>query len=405
MNDERKLGAFSLFNLWAGAAISLAEVMTGSLIAPLGIKKGIIVILLGHLVGCLILASVGLIGFKEKKPSLVSSRMSLGKYGSYIISIFNIIQLIGWTAIMLIQCTKSVETITGSVFGGKTFTILAIITGLIVLIWALYADKGINIINNIAVVLLLILCFVMLGAIFKGGQAKSAIDNISVGAALEFSIVMPLSWVPLISDYTMAAKSSKGTIFGSFFGYFIGSSFMFIIGLVSAAYAGASDPISVLTKLQMGWPALLIVILATVTTTFMDVYSAVMSALNISDRFPKKMLIIAFSILGIILALVFPEGQYENFLYMIGSLFAPVFSVIIIDYFIYKADRAGKLINIAGILSAAVGTAAYYLVGKYDLMIGSTIPSMIITGVIYILAVKISSLIKMGDEHYVKQNS
>lgn len=405
MNDERKLGVFSLFNLWAGAAISIAEVMTGSLIAPLGIKKGIIMILLGHLVGCLLLAATGLIGFREKKPSLVSSRISLGRYGSYLISIFNIVQLIGWTAIMLIQCTKSVQTITGSVFGEYTFAILAGITGLIVLIWALYADKGISLINNIAVVLLFILCLVMLGAIFRGGQAKFVSSNMSAGAALEFSIVMPLSWVPLISDYTMAAKSQKGSFWGSFLGYFLGSSFMYIIGLVSSAYAGTSDPISVLNRLHMGYPAILIVILATVTTTFMDVYSAVMSTLNLTDKLSKKKLIIVFSILGIMLALIFPMEQYENFLYMISSLFAPVFSVIIIDYFIYKADRSGGVINIAGIASALLGTAAYYIVGKYNLPIGSTIPSVIITGVIYIILRRISSLIKNGDGDYVKQNS
>jgi len=405
MIDGRKIGGFSLFSLWIGAAISLAEIMTGGLIAPLGIKKGIIVILAGHLIGCLILAFIGVIGFKEKMPALMSSRISLGKYGSYVVSIFNIIQLTGWTAIMLIQCTKSMQAITQKMFGIDNFTLLLIITGIIVALWTLYSDKGVNIVNNIAVMLLLLLSFVMLGTVLKGGEVNQIIGTISAGAAFELSIVMPLSWLPIISDYTMAAKSVKGSFFGSFFGYFAGSSFMYIIGLVSAVYAGTSDPVSVLGGLNMGYAALIIIILSTVTTTFLDVYSAVMSTLNLTSKISKKSLIIVFTALGSLFALYFPMEQYENFLYMIGSLFAPVFSVIIIDYFVYKVNRSGVSINILGMLSAAVGTGSYYIVTGYDLPVGSTIPAMAVTMTVYIIIRTIENNVKLGDEKYVKQNS
>lgn len=405
MIEERKLGGFSLFNLWVGAGISLAEIMTGTLIAPLGLAKGIVVILVGHVIGCSLLALIGLIGFKEKKPSLISSRISLGKYGSYLVSIFNIIQLIGWTAIMLIQCSNSVQAITSKLFGVNNFTLIVIITGFMVALWALFADKGVNIINNIAVLLLLILSFVMLGAILKVGHINQIKETISIGAALEFSIIMPLSWVPLISDYTMAAKSAKDSIYGSFCGYFIGSSFMFIIGLLSAYYTGNSDPISILNQLNMGYPALLIVILATVTTTFLDVYSAVLSTLNLTTKFTKKNLIIIFTALGTLLALIFPMGQYQNFLYMIGSIFAPVFSVIIIDYFIYKADRSTELVNVSGMIASVIGTFSYYVIINQNLPIGSTIPSMLITTISYVLIRTILNRNKLGEQRYVKQNS
>ena len=76
LSKDNKFGASGMFFLWSGAAISLAEIMTGSLIAPLGLKKGIAVILAGHLIGCFILAMTGLIGFKEKTPALKSSRLA-----------------------------------------------------------------------------------------------------------------------------------------------------------------------------------------------------------------------------------------------------------------------------------------------------------------------------------------
>lgn len=385
MNNEKKIGGFSLFSLWFGAAVSLAEIMTGSLIAPLGIKNGLIVIVIGHLIGCLILAVVGMIGFNEKKPSLISSRFSLGKYGSYIVSVFNIIQLIGWTAIMLIQCTKAIQPVTQSLFGFQNYHLIIVGVGILVAIWAIFANKGINLLNNIAVALLGVLSLTMLGLIIQAGyQPKIITETISFGAALELSIIMPLSWVPLISDYTMRGKTTRGSFIGSFAGYFLGSSLMYAIGLVTAVYTGNSDPIGVLANLNMGFAALIIVIFATVTTTFMDVYSGVLSTINIAPKVSKVILIIIYSAVGTILALFFQMEQYMNFLYMIGSLFAPVFTVILADYFLLKKDWSSRFINTTGIITAAIGTGFYYLFVKLDWPIGSTVPAMIITLFIYL---------------------
>ena len=383
---ENKLGGFSLCALWFGASVSLAEIMTGSLIAPLGIKTGIAVILIGHLIGTLILSVTGIIGFKERKPALMASRMSMGKYGSYLISLFNIVQLLGWTAIMLIQCARSMQSITSELLGFDNFAVLVIGIGILVAIWALNRDKGISTLNNIAVLLLLVLCLVMLKAIMGQGTIKPIDSTISIGLALELCIVMPLSWVPLISDYTMSGKSLQGSFLGSFVGYFVGSSFMFIIGLLFALYTGLSDPVSSINSLNLGYAALLIVILSTVTTTFLDVYSAVMSTLNLSPTINRTNLILLFSALGTLLALFFPMEQYQNFLYMIGSLFAPAFSVIIADYFLYRADRSGHIFNLPGLIAIVVGIATYYLVLGLDLVIGSTIPSMLVTVLVYAAA-------------------
>ncbi len=386
MTKSKKIGGFSLFALWFGAAVSLAEIMTGSLIAPLGVKNGIIVILLGHLIGTLILALTGIIGFEEKKPSLVSSRLSMGKHGSYIISVFNIVQLIGWTAIMLIQCTRSLQSISGKLLGFDNFAAILIFTGILVAIWALSTARGITGINNIAVLLLLLLCLFALQTFLSGGVIQPIEGTMSWGLALELSIIMPLSWVPLISDYTMSGKTLKGSFFGSFCGYFLGSSFMYIVGLLFALYSGSTDSIGVLLGLNMGYAVLLIVLLSTVTTTFMDVYSAVMSTLNISAKLSKQQLIVIFTALGTILAWFFPMNQYESFLYMIGSLFAPTFSVIIVDYFIYHQDRSAKLFNIPGIMAIVIGIISYYKLITMELIVGTTIPAMMITVIIYIIA-------------------
>jgi len=394
---SKKTGGLSIFALWFGAAISLAEIMTGSLIAPLGVARGITVIILGHLIGCLILAAVGIMGFREKKPSQVAIRTSMGRYGSYLVSVFNIIQLTGWTAIMLIQAARAMQSLAGDLFNINSFAVFVVFVGILVALWAICAEKGISLVNNAAVLLLIALSFVLLGSVLKGGQPLPVAGSISFGMALELSIIMPLSWLPLISDYTMSAKTARGSFVGSFAGYFLGSCFMYIIGLVSAAYSGTSDPIAILLGLSMVFPALLIVILATVTTTFLDVYSAVMSTVNLAPGASKKLLIVLYTAAGALLALFFPMEQYESFLYLIGSLFAPAFSVILFDYFIYKKDWSEKRFNTVGIMAAMAGTIAYNIISVYDLALGSSLPSIIFTVVVYMVMRKAANILRKGD--------
>lgn len=71
---------------------------------------------------------------------------------------------------------------------------------------------------------------------------------------------MPLSWLPLISDYTReAAKPVRATAV-SVVTYSIVSIFMYTIGMGAALFTGESDIASILVKAGLGVVGLLIVI-------------------------------------------------------------------------------------------------------------------------------------------------
>lgn len=87
--------------IWFGAAVSIAEIVTGTLFAPLGFAKGLAAIVLGHIIGCALLFFSGLIGGKTRKSAMETVQISFGAKGSLFFAILNIIQLVGWTAIMI----------------------------------------------------------------------------------------------------------------------------------------------------------------------------------------------------------------------------------------------------------------------------------------------------------------
>ena len=115
--ELEKVSTFSQMLLWFGAAVSIAEILTGALLAPLGFERGMEAILVGHVIGAILLLPAGLIGAQSGLSAARSVRISFGRYGSYAFSILNLVQLLGWTAIMIVSGAKAMDGITGELWG------------------------------------------------------------------------------------------------------------------------------------------------------------------------------------------------------------------------------------------------------------------------------------------------
>ena len=339
ISAKNNLSMLNFTTLWFGAAISVAEILTGGMLAPLGFKMGLLAILLGHLVGTTLLVLGGVIGTTERIPALLSTRISFGLYGSYIFSILNVLQLLGWTAVMIIIGARSVNEITKTLWSFDHLTVWSLIIGIFILAWVwLGKDSGWKKVNLIAVSLLFLLTIVLSVIIFRNHElfSKLGTGEMPFGTALELVVVMPLSWLPLISDYTRFAKTKRGGAWGSWLGYFFGSSWMYMIGLGAAIISSNPDPSAMLLALNLGLIALGIIVLATVTTTFMDAYSAGVTFLNIFPKLNEKLVALVMTVIGTGLAIIVNIEQYEVFLYAIGSVFAPLFAILLTDYFLIK---------------------------------------------------------------------
>ncbi len=384
MSNE-KTSALSGGLLWFGAAVSIAEILTGVLIAPLGFTQGIVAIISGHVIGCTLLYFAGLIGANSGMYAMESSRISFGRQGSYIFSVLNILQLIGWTAVMIIGAAKAMSTLSKSVMGFESTLFWCAFVGGLIIIWISVGMKNLGKVNIFAVGGLFVLTILLSTVVFKSSSVSTHTGLISFGMAVELSVAMPLSWLPLISDYTRNAKKPKLTTLVSSLSYFVGSSWMYIIGLGAAIYAGNSDIAQILMSAGLSVAAMIIVIMSTVTTTFLDVYSAGASFTNISKRVSEKWAAIIVCIIGILIAMFTPIEQYQNFLYLIGSAFAPMTAILLTDYFILKRTETKQTLNITNIILWVIGFIIYRVFLSIDTVAGSTLPVMVIISLLCIL--------------------
>jgi putative hydroxymethylpyrimidine transporter CytX len=379
-NKNQEVSTFSQILLWFGAAISIAEIMTGALLAPLGLINGIWTIILGHVIGAAILFPAGLIGAKSGLSSAESVRISFGKYGSFGFSCVNILQLLGWTAIMTINGAKAFDGITKQLWSYQNEKLWCIFIGLLICIWVAIGIKNLSKVNMVVITALFIFTIILGFTVFKNtGTAIIAEETMSFGAAVELNVAMSLSWLPLISDYTRRLqKKTTGTLW-SVISYFIGSTLMFIIGLGAAIYAGTSDITTILMSAGLGLIALVIVLFSTVTTTFLDVYSAGVSTANLSKKINEKFPAVIVCILGALLAMFVPMSQYENFLYLIGSVFAPLFSILFTDYFLFHKTKTdpSSAHSFRNMILWVMGFIVYRLLMPYNSMVGITLPVMV----------------------------
>ena len=115
-------------------------------------------------------------------------------------------------------------------------------------------------------------------------------------------------------------------------------------------------------------------------------------------KFSEKKIGIVMAIIGTLAAIIFPMENYERFLYAIGSVFAPLFAILITDYFIIKKNtkvQSSVLINCGAIIVWIIGIVIYYSFIKLDLVLGATMPVMIITGFIYAISWRVTSKWKL----------
>ena len=137
------------------------------------------------------------------------------------------------------------------------------------------------------------------------------------GAAVELSVAMPLSWLPLISDYTREAKKPGRATAVSALTYGVVSCWMYVIGMGAALFTGESDIARIMVQAGLGIAGLLIIVFSTVTTTFLDAYSAGVSSESLSEKIKGKWVAIA-AVLGMAGALLFPMDDITGFLYFIA---------------------------------------------------------------------------------------
>ncbi len=381
---EEKMTAKKSVPLWFGAAVSISEILTGLSFASLGLSRALAAILIGHLVGGALLYLAGRIGALSGRSAMDTVGISYGRIGAIFFALLNILQLIGWTAVMIESGASAADALWPI---GKT--VFCLILGGLILLWVLLGIKSLGKLNTVAMAALFALTVALAFTVFRGNGMPPVGEGISFGAAIELSVAMPLSWLPLIADYTKDSDKPRLVPFVSSLSYTLVSIFMYAIGMGLALYGGG-DFITALRSLGFVAVPLSIILLSTVTTTFLDAYSAGVSFGTVFRRVPVRVAGAVATVLGTVLALFAPLSRFEAFLYLIGSVFAPMIAILLCDFFLLKRDHSEKPLSLPNAILWLLGFLLYRGLMRLDLFVGSTIPCVVILVIVRYIVEKVN---------------
>ncbi|MHB1526517.1 MAG: purine-cytosine permease family protein [Candidatus Dormibacteria bacterium] len=342
-----------LFFIWAGALADFFSLFAGALLisaAGLGFWDAALVLLAGAAVGGALLGLLSLTGVRSGAPQIVQSRMVFGRRGAFLGGFLTMTIAIGWFAY---DCAIAVTTTRAlPVFNGTPLwvagVLLVLIAGVSFLV-AVYGHRTISVFEHVQVPAFLLVCAALALFTFPKWnlllQSHLALGPHLAAMALGFTLTFALvvSWVTYSADYSryLPLDSSRRRVALASAG---GSTASLVgCGLLGAAIQTA-DPGRLLPNLivasvpvAFAYCFAAFIILAELSSNYLNVYSAAMCALAIGIRVKRWMAATAVGVLGgLIAALVLFagsgfQGNYVNFLTITYVWFPAWAMVVILD--------------------------------------------------------------------------
>jgi purine-cytosine permease-like protein len=281
---------------------------------------------------------------------------------------------------MVVQAGKAIV----AVFPGVPFWAAALTLSVLQITWALVFGSPGGKINEIAVVLLAGLCVVFfVESIGYKSDFKSISDSMSIMLGIELSIAMPISWLPLVGDYSCKAKSKTGAVLMPFLGYFLGSCVMYFIGLLIVVSSGKNifEFIASIESSRLRYAACGIVVLSTITTSFIDIYSAAVSSTQWIKVKNIRIPIIVIGLFALVVSVFFPVDRFEafleNFLLTIAMVFVSVFVLVFLEFFM-KKPNTNKSVNYRNLIIVFIGIAGNWLFNRYSVFIPTLMTALLV---------------------------
>jgi putative hydroxymethylpyrimidine transporter CytX len=339
------LSAFDSTLLWGNLSVSLLVIVIGALLVPaLSIRDALLAIVVGAVVGNVFLGVAALIGADARVPGMVLLRAPLGRRGSYAPTVLNVAQNLGWSTFELIIIASAAAALSQHVFGWSGKWLWTIAFG--ALSWGLGMLGPIGFVRRYlrkvaSWALLFSMAYLTYWAISKSHlhafwarPGKGGFP--SFGQAVDLVIGSVVSWTPLAADYTRFARTRRGAALGAGLGYFVPTIWCVGLGIVIVLARGVGDaqalPAAVAAAGGVAFVALLAITIDESEKAFADIYSTAVSIQNLVPRLSQRFLITLVSIAATALALVLNLGNYQDFLYLLGSFFVPLFGVLVGDW-------------------------------------------------------------------------
>jgi putative hydroxymethylpyrimidine transporter CytX len=330
---NRSLGLRDTLGLWGNLGISLLLPVAAVYVflpgRPLWLT--LVAIIVGATIGSVLLGLGAAAGAREGVPAMVLLRGLLGRRASYLPTVFNLVQCVGWATFEIVIIAEAASK---SLHQPRWPYVLA--AGFLATLMALRPLGAVRVLARYAFWLSL----AAVGYLFYRVLSHPLPPPTGTGAtsfwtAADIVIALPVSWFPLAADYTRHVRAARPAFTGTAVGYGAATVAMFALGVFALSAYGQSglDVIDALLAVPYGVLAIVVLLVLELDEAFANIYSTAVSAQNMMSRVDRRLLALIVGVGSTALALFVDIKAYEAFLFLIGAVFVPLVGVFLVAYF------------------------------------------------------------------------
>jgi cytosine permease len=392
--DDRRQSGLDLFWIFAGANIVATTLQVGATLAT-GVTPttALVLICAGATGGSMLVAALAVVGPRLGVPSVVAARAALGVRGAGLVATILYVTNFAWISVNNVIAASVCARLLG---GPSSLPLWIALLGLVSTSVVAFGPRAVGLADRVAVPLLLLVGAVITWAVI---QAPPNLAYLSAQPApvtpwfRGFDIIVgyQVSWILMFADYSRYTRSEKTSAMAVFFGLLLTSLWMMPLGLAAARVAGNADPGAMMAAIGLGWAGAVLMVLATVTTNFVNIYMSGLAWKSLVPRMGQQWSIWSIGLIGTLLGLFSGAwlDRYADFMLVLGGVLVPVGGVLVAHYRLGGAvtrvpdlyDPAGPYrgVVVPGVAAWAAGALVYYLAQPW----GGTVPSLLTAIVCY----------------------
>src|SRR5713226_8159590 len=363
--QDRDSTGWQQFWIWAGANIAPINWILGALgiVLGLGLTETILIVVIGNIVGCGIFAAMTVMGHKTGVNQMVLSRSAFGRRGGYLSSWMQFLMTMAWIGVNTYFPVVLAVAILGH-FGAKdTFFLKFAVVTVIMVIQVGIGVYGFYLIRSFEKYTVPFTFAIFILMSFLAWSRHGIVDwhlKTTLTGAAHFSSITGLvtaigvgwgiSWVTWASDYSRFVPkkvTSKQVFWYSYWGLFIPTVWLAILGATIASGDASVDPARLVTDVFGGLVAILVMLMVLhgpIATNILNVYSSAISAISAGIKASRIQLGILAGVVGYAVTLYFihaPSFANSFDSWMVGLILwmSPWAGVILADFYLVRKQR------------------------------------------------------------------
>ena len=388
----RTQSGWDLFLVFAAANIVATTLQVGASLGG-GLSRGrlFLAVGIGSVVGAALVAVLAPVGSRLGVPSMIAVRAVLGHTGAHLVAAVLFLTNFAWIAVNNAIAASVAARMLPLPLDERAWAILVgVVSTAVVAAGPLAVRRA----DRWAVPLMGLAGVAVTWLVLRlPAPPPPPADAVVLPLPLLLDIVIgyQVSWLLMFADYSRFTAKARTSAVAVFLGLALTAAWLMPLGWRLAQHAGSADPGAMLAAADAGTAAAVLIVLATITTNFVNIYLSSLAWRSVVPAVGSGAAVWIVGLIGTGLGLTGGWlDRFAGFMTLVGSVLVPVGGVLLAHFVLRPRpvevaalyDPRGPLAGIRwpGVVAWAAGVAMYYLMAG-----GATVPSLVVAIAAYLL--------------------